>query len=138
MALPGKLRSHVQLGTESLRWGLPDPETLRAIAPKRRQISLCFGLRRVYTVFMYLLGFFNNLFQGADGIILLIIVLLLFGAKRLPELARGLGSAINEFNKAKDDVHRQITQAAEPTPVAPAAPVAVEPQHPAQEQPPKA
>ncbi|MCX6967786.1 MAG: twin-arginine translocase TatA/TatE family subunit [Verrucomicrobia bacterium] len=71
---------------------------------------------------MYLLGFINNL-SGFDGIILLLIVLLLFGAKRLPELARGLGSAINEFNKAKEDVHRQITQAAEPSPVAPATPV---------------
>jgi len=74
---------------------------------------------------MYLLGFINNLFQGWDGFILLVIVLLLFGAKRLPELARGLGSAINEFNKAKDDVHRQITQAPEtpaalPTPAVPA------------------
>ena len=64
---------------------------------------------------MSLLGFIGNL-GGMDGIILLIIVLLLFGAKRLPELARGLGTAINEFNKAKDDVHRQITQAVEPPP----------------------
>ena len=86
---------------------------------------------------MYLLGFFNNL-AGMDGIILLIIVLLLFGAKRLPELARGLGSAINEFNKAKDDVHRQITQAAEPPPAEPAPPVAPTTPPPAQEQNPKA
>ena len=73
---------------------------------------------------MYLLGFINNLFQGWDGFILLVIVLLLFGAKRLPELARGFGSAIHEFNKAKDDVQRQIAQAAEPHPVVPAAPTA--------------
>ena len=90
---------------------------------------------------MYLLGFINNLFQGWDGFILLVIVLLLFGAKRLPELARGLGSAINEFNKAKDDVQRQISQAAEPPPVAPA-PVVPTPleqkSHPAEEQGPKA
>ncbi|MEI8234569.1 MAG: twin-arginine translocase TatA/TatE family subunit [Verrucomicrobiota bacterium] len=78
---------------------------------------------------MILLGFFTNLFQGADGIILLFLVLLLFGAKRLPELARGLGSAINEFNKAKDDVHRQITQAAEPMPGAPVTPPAAAPAH---------
>ena len=90
---------------------------------------------------MYLLGFINNL-SGLDGIILLIIVLLLFGAKRLPELARGLGSAIKEFNKAKDDVHRQITQAAELPPAVsatPAPPAGEEPVgHPVQEQPPKA
>jgi len=70
---------------------------------------------------MVLLGFFSN-FGGMDSIILLFLVLLLFGAKRLPELARGLGAAINEFNKAKDDVHRQITQAVEPPPSAPVAP----------------
>jgi len=70
---------------------------------------------------MVLLGFFSN-FGGMDSIILLFVVLLIFGAKRLPELARGLGTAINEFNKAKDDVHRQITQAVEPPPSAPVAP----------------
>jgi len=93
---------------------------------------------------MLLLGFFTNLFQGADGVILLIIVLLLFGAKRLPELARGLGSAIREFNKAKDDVQRQISQSTEtpvqPTPP-PVIPTASAPQEthvsPAQELPPK-
>jgi len=83
---------------------------------------------------MYLLGSVLNL-GGMDGIILLLIVLLLFGAKRLPELARGLGTAINEFNKAKDDVHRQITQAVEPPPVPPAVPITPPP---AQEEHPKA
>lgn len=80
----------------------------------------------MYKAPMILLGFIGNL-SGIDGVILLLIVLLLFGAKRLPELARSMGSAINEFNKAKDDVHRQITQAAEspavpPAPAAPAEP----------------
>ena len=82
---------------------------------------------------MILLGFIGNL-SGMDGLILFFIVLLLFGAKRLPELARGLGSAINEFNKAKDDVHKQITQTPvqpPPVPAAPAAPAAPEGQQPA-------
>ena len=48
-------------------------------------------------------------------IIILALALMFFGAKRLPELAKGLGQAVSEFNKAKDDVHRQITTAAEPT-----------------------
>lgn len=60
-----------------------------------------------------ILSSFAN-FGGPGMIILLMIVLLLFGAKRLPELARGLGQAINEFNKAKDDVQRQIARADEP------------------------
>lgn len=40
--------------------------------------------------------------------LLLIIVLVLFGAKRLPELARGLGQSMNEFRKAKDEFEREI------------------------------
>jgi sec-independent protein translocase protein TatA len=56
---------------------------------------------------------------GPDMIIILLIVLLLFGAKRLPELARGLGQAMNEFTKAKDDMHRQIAQADAPPVIRP-------------------
>lgn len=51
---------------------------------------------------------------GPDLIIILLVALLFFGAKRLPELARGLGQAMNEFHKAKEDMHRQITRADEP------------------------
>ena len=40
---------------------------------------------------------------GPDLIIILLIILVLFGAKKLPELARGMGSAIKEFQKAKDE-----------------------------------
>jgi len=36
-------------------------------------------------------------------LIILVIVLLLFGAKKLPELARSLGKSINEFKKGKDE-----------------------------------
>ncbi len=56
----------------------------------------------------------NNLFAGPNMLIILVVVLLLFGAKRLPELARGLGQAINEFNKAKDDMQRHIANADQP------------------------
>lgn len=51
---------------------------------------------------------------GPDLIVILLFILLFFGAKRLPELARGLGQAMNEFSKAKEDMHRQITRADEP------------------------
>lgn len=40
--------------------------------------------------------------------LLLIVLLLLFGAKKLPELARGLGQAIREFSKAKNDIHDEL------------------------------
>lgn len=43
---------------------------------------------------------------GAQEIILiLIIVLVLFGGKKIPELMRGLGRGMNEFKKAKDGVY---------------------------------
>ncbi len=41
-------------------------------------------------------------------IIVLVIVLLLFGGKKLPELARGLGKGINEFKKASKEVENEI------------------------------
>ena len=47
---------------------------------------------------------------GPDLIVILIIVLLLFGAKKLPELARGLGQAVKEFSKAKDEFEHEITR----------------------------
>ena len=45
---------------------------------------------------------------GPDLFIVLLIVLVLFGAKRLPELARGLGQAMNEFHKAKQDFSDEL------------------------------
>lgn len=38
-----------------------------------------------------------------EGLIVLAIVLLLFGAKRIPELARSLGKSLNEFKKGKQE-----------------------------------
>jgi sec-independent protein translocase protein TatA len=45
---------------------------------------------------------------GPELIVILVIVLLLFGAKRLPELARGLGKAKSEFQKASREVTEEI------------------------------
>ncbi len=43
-------------------------------------------------------------FFGPDSVIIFLIILVFFGAKRLPELARGLGQSIREFQKAKDGI----------------------------------
>ena len=47
-------------------------------------------------------------FLGGIGmselIVIFLIILLLFGAKRLPEIARSLGKATTEFKKAKDEI----------------------------------
>jgi sec-independent protein translocase protein TatA len=56
------------------------------------------------------LASFANLFSPGDMFIILLIVLVLFGAKKLPELAKGMGQAIREFQKAKDDVEREVTK----------------------------
>ena len=57
------------------------------------------------------LAMIGNLFSG-DGLIIFMILLLLFGAKKLPELARGLGGAVREFSKAKDEVEREMSRPA--------------------------
>jgi sec-independent protein translocase protein TatA len=41
-------------------------------------------------------------------LVIMLVVLLLFGSKRLPELARGLGKSIREFKKATDEVKKEI------------------------------
>jgi len=46
---------------------------------------------------------------------ILFILLLMFGAKKLPELARGLGQAMKEFSKAKNDIHDEIMRDPAPT-----------------------
>jgi TatA/E family protein of Tat protein translocase len=46
--------------------------------------------------------------MGPQGLFILFVLLLLFGARKLPELARGLGQAIREFSKAKNEIHDEI------------------------------
>jgi sec-independent protein translocase protein TatA len=48
--------------------------------------------------------------MGPDMMVILLIVLLLFGAKKLPELARGMGRAVKEFGAARDEVERELGQ----------------------------
>src|SRR5678809_847340 len=58
---------------------------------------------------MILLAFMN--IGGQELILLLLIILVLFGAKKLPELARGMGQAIKEFQKAKDEFSDELHSA---------------------------
>ena len=50
---------------------------------------------------------------GPEMIIILAIVILLFGAKKLPELARGLGKAKSEFQKASSEAEKEFKEGAE-------------------------
>ena len=46
---------------------------------------------------------------GPELILIAFIVLLLFGGKKLPELMKGLGKGIREFNNAKNSIQSEIT-----------------------------
>lgn len=53
--------------------------------------------------------------RGSEWLIILVVVLLLFGARKLPELARSLGASAKEFRKGIADGSADDTQAdAEP------------------------
>src|SRR5262249_12975938 len=59
---------------------------------------------------MSLLASFMNL-AGPDLIVILLIILVLFGAKKLPELARGMCQAVKELKKAKDEFNDELHKA---------------------------
>ncbi len=51
----------------------------------------------------------NLLFiSGAEIFIILVVVLVLFGAKKIPEIAKGLGKGMREFRKATDDIKKEL------------------------------
>jgi sec-independent protein translocase protein TatA len=52
------------------------------------------------------LGLFN--LGGGEIVLILALVLILFGARKLPELAKGLGQGIKEFKKATQDTIKSI------------------------------
>ncbi len=45
-----------------------------------------------------------------EMVVIFVIILLLFGAKKIPELARGLGKSMGEFKKAREDFEREIAR----------------------------
>ncbi|GAB2678963.1 twin-arginine translocase TatA/TatE family subunit [Flavihumibacter cheonanensis] len=47
---------------------------------------------------------------GSEWILIILVVLLLFGGRKIPELMRGLGRGIREFNDAKNNVKEEIEQ----------------------------
>ena len=57
-----------------------------------------------FRIVMNILAFGIGNLGGPDLFIILLIVLVLFGAKKLPDLARSLGQSMNEFRKAREDI----------------------------------
>ncbi len=52
-----------------------------------------------------------GIFGGWEVVLIFAVVLILFGAKKLPELAKGLGTGIKEFKKATREVTDEIQNA---------------------------
>ncbi len=50
---------------------------------------------------------------GPEMIMIFVVILLLFGAKKLPELARGVGKSMGEFKKAREEFEHEITRTAD-------------------------
>lgn len=53
-------------------------------------------------------AFISGMPGGSEIILILFIILLLFGAKKLPGLSRSLGKSLGEFKKGKDDLEREM------------------------------
>ncbi|MDP4273879.1 MAG: twin-arginine translocase TatA/TatE family subunit [Bacteroidota bacterium] len=48
--------------------------------------------------------------SGGEILIIMLVVLVLFGSKKMPDLARGLGKGYQEFKRATDDIKREILE----------------------------
>lgn len=46
--------------------------------------------------------------SGSEIFIILLVILLLFGSKKIPEVAKGLGKGMREFKKATDEIKKEI------------------------------
>ena len=54
--------------------------------------------------------FLLSLPGGSEWILIILVVLLMFGGKKIPELMRGIGRGIREFNDAKTNVKNEIEE----------------------------
>jgi len=57
-------------------------------------------------------AFLPNL-GSTEVIVIFVVILLLFGAKKIPELARGLGKSMGEFKKAREEFETEVQRAAD-------------------------
>jgi sec-independent protein translocase protein TatA len=58
----------------------------------------------------------GNLFEGPHLLIIALVILLLFGSKKIPEFMAGLGKGIREFKKASRDIQDELTKPDEEKP----------------------
>ncbi|WP_201985898.1 Sec-independent protein translocase subunit TatA/TatB [Hymenobacter rubidus] len=51
---------------------------------------------------------------GSELLLIMVVILMFFGANKIPELARGLGKGIREFKDASTEIRREFEQAGQP------------------------
>ena len=51
--------------------------------------------------------------SGQEIFIIMVVALLLFGANKIPEIAKGLGKGMREFRKATDDIKKEFNESTE-------------------------
>ncbi|MBD2770083.1 twin-arginine translocase TatA/TatE family subunit [Hymenobacter sp. BT664] len=56
---------------------------------------------------------------GSELMLIMVVILVFFGANKIPELARGLGKGIREFKDASSEIRREFEQADQPQPPRP-------------------
>ena len=64
-----------------------------------------------------LLAIFLAMPGGTEWIFILLAVVLLFGGKKIPELMKGIGKGVRDFNDAKTSVKNEIEEGMKPKPV---------------------
>ena len=52
---------------------------------------------------------------GSELMLIMVVILIFFGANKIPELARGLGKGIREFKDASTEIRREFEQSGQPT-----------------------
>lgn len=52
-----------------------------------------------------------GIFGGQEMLFVLLIVILLFGARKIPDLMRGLGKGVAEYKRAKDEMMTEVDKA---------------------------
>jgi sec-independent protein translocase protein TatA len=95
--------------------GLPGRSVLLALYYSGGEAYACQGS----------IKFMNAIFAWAPGgmevVLILVVILVLFGSKKIPDFARGLGQGIKEFKKASREVTDEIQNTTADTPQKPAA-----------------
>jgi len=77
-------------------------------------------MKAIEGIFIMNTMLFLGMLNGWEIVLILAVVLVLFGAKKLPELARGLGSGIKEFKKATREVTDEFQNVMDESPPPPA------------------